>query len=304
MDTDIIYLIFSHSNKVFIWNADDWLKLRQDHRIIGELIGSMSKSIGRGIRGLPLLLLPEEVTLLLEKKIACLVECTALNISPDESLRQRFQEYREKLFQEQADSFKDNRKKQIISIMDKIVEGKKRKILGLPTCKKKMKKPLDKNIQEALDNIEINTEKLLEEELAKVPELTRNDMLIQIHTAYPWSNKDNIKSVEWKYPLTPEQRLKYKVFKDLWERQYYITSGENYGTDFVVYPGDPMMFHSQFMIQCVCRDEEIPILDIVTKCRLSCHVRKTLVFATYHEEDDTVKYQSFQWADWNASKNS
>jgi hypothetical protein len=66
--------------------------------------------------------------------------------------------------------------------MDKIVEGKKRKMLGLHTSKKYMKKPLDKKTQEALDDIEIDTESLLEEELAKLPKLNKNDALVQIHT--------------------------------------------------------------------------------------------------------------------------
>lgn len=66
--------------------------------------------------------------------------------------------------------------------MDKIVEGKKRKILGLHTNKKNMKKPLDKKTQEALDGIEINTQNLLEEELAKLPKLSKTEALVQIHT--------------------------------------------------------------------------------------------------------------------------
>lgn len=67
-------------------------------------------------------------------------------------------------------------------MMSKIVEGKKRKMLGLHTSKKNMKKPLDKKTQEALDNIEIDTESLLEEELAKLPKLSKNEALVQIHT--------------------------------------------------------------------------------------------------------------------------
>lgn len=55
--------------------------------------------------------------------------------------------------------------------------------------------------------------------------------------AYPWFNKDDMKVVEWKYPLTPNQRHKYKVYKDLWEKEYYITSGDKFGGDFLVYPG-------------------------------------------------------------------
>lgn len=301
---DVIYLISSRNN-AFIWNADDWLTLRRDHRIIGELVGSFPKSTRQEVfLGLPLLLLPEEVTLLLEKKIACLVECTSLKTQPNESLSQRFQEYRDKLFLEQVDCLKDNRKKQIASVMGKIVEGKKRKMLGLHTSKKNMKKPLDKKMQEALNNIEIDTESLLEEELAKLPKLNKNEALVQIHTAYPWSDKDDIKIVEWKYLLTPDQQLRYKVYKDLWERQYYITSGEKFGGDFLVYPGDPIMFHSQYVVQCKRKDEEIPVTEIVTQCRLGCHVRKTLVFATYHEEEDTVKYQSFQWTECSVLENS
>jgi len=302
--TDVVYLVSSRNN-VFIWNADDWLRLRRDHRIIGELVGSFPKSTRQEIfLGLPLLLSSEEVSLLLEKKIACLIECTSLKVPPNESLSQRFQEYREKLFLEQADCLKDNRKKQITSMMGKIVEGKKRKMLGLLTNKKNMKKPLDKKTQEVLDSIEIDTESLLEEELAKLPKLSKNEALVQIHTAYLWSSKDDLKIVEWKYPLTPDQQLKYKVYKDLWERQYYITSGEKFGGDFLVYPGDPIMFHSLYVIQCKRKDEEIPITQIVSQCRLSCHVRKTLVFATYYEEEDIVKYQSFQWAECSVLENS
>lgn len=93
----------------------DWLKLRRDHRIIGELVGSFPKLTRQDVfLGLPLLLLPEEITLLVEKKIAYLVECTSLKAQPDQSLSQRFQEYREKLFLEQADCLKDNRKKQVV----------------------------------------------------------------------------------------------------------------------------------------------------------------------------------------------
>jgi len=67
-------------------------------------------------------------------------------------------------------------------MMGKIVEGKKRKMLGLHTSKKNMKKPLDKKTQEALDSIEIDTESLLEEELAKLPKLSKKEALVQIHT--------------------------------------------------------------------------------------------------------------------------
>lgn len=59
------------------------------------------------------------------------------------------------------------------------------------------------------------------------------------------------------------------------------------------------MFHSQFVVQCKYKDEEMPITELVAQCRIACHVRKTLVFATYCEKEARVKYQSFQWAESN-----
>lgn len=67
-------------------------------------------------------------------------------------------------------------------MMDKIIDGKKRKILGIETRKKKARKPLDLKVQEALDNIEINRQDLLEEEMAKLPKLDKSDALVQTHT--------------------------------------------------------------------------------------------------------------------------
>lgn len=66
--------------------------------------------------------------------------------------------------------------------MDQIVEGKKRKILGLHTRKKKLKKPIDDETREALDNIEIDREALMEEEMSKLPPLEKTESLIQTHT--------------------------------------------------------------------------------------------------------------------------
>ncbi|XP_012231670.1 tRNA-splicing endonuclease subunit Sen34 [Linepithema humile] len=304
--TDPIYLI-SSKNNVFIWSANDWLRLRRDHRIIGELVGTLPKSIRQDVfPGLPLLLFPEEVTLLVEKKIACVVQCTNLEKPPTESLYKKFQEYTDTLLIEQEERLIEFRKQQVTSKMGIIVDGKKRKILGLHTNKKNMKKPLDRKTQEALDSIKIDTESLLEEELAKLPKLNKNEALVQTHTAHPWFIKDDVKIVDWKYPLIPvDQQLtiRYKVYKDLWERKYYITSGEKFGGDFLAYPGDPIMFHAYYIIQCKCKNEEMPIAALITQCRVSCNVRKTLVFATYCEEEDKVKYQSFQWTQSNTLEN-
>lgn len=54
---------------------------------------------------------------------------------------------------------------------------------------------------------------------------------------YPWLDKDDVQVIEWKYPFNCREQLRYKTYKDLWERGYYVTSGGKFGGDFLVYPG-------------------------------------------------------------------
>ncbi|XP_017795269.1 PREDICTED: tRNA-splicing endonuclease subunit Sen34 [Habropoda laboriosa] len=290
--------LISARNNVFIWSAEDWLKLRRDYRIIGELIGCLPKKPRQDIfSGLPLLLLPEEVSLLLEKNVARLIRYPCLQNPPSNTLKQTFEEYRNTLYIEQEKCLRKERQKQVIGMMDKIIEGKKRKILGIDTRKKKVSKPLDPKVQEALNNIEINRQDLLNEEMAKLPKLDKSDALIQTHTVYPWTDTADVEIIEWKYPCNYKQQLRYKTYKDLWEKGYYVTSGEKFGGDFLVYPGEPIMFHSQFIILCKDKSEEIPITELSAQCRIACHVRKTQVYAFFSANQDNIKYQSFQWAE-------
>nr|KAF7417345.1 hypothetical protein H0235_011876 [Vespula pensylvanica] len=296
---------FYHFNsaKSNIWN-DKIIGKETRLRITGELVGCLPKYPRQEVlSGLPLLLLPEEVSLLLEKKIARVVKYLHLQYPPNESLKETFDKYRQILFMEQERCLKKEKEKQVVAMMDKIVEGKRRKILGIETNKRKMRKPLDKDLQEALRNIEVNTKDLFDEQMSKLPKLEKSEALVQTHTEYPWWNWSDFEVVQWKYPNTLQEKLRYETFKDLWERGYYITNGEKFGGDFLVYPGDPIMFHSQFIIQCKNRNEEIPITELIGQCRIASNVRKTQILATFSEDGKSVKYQSFQWAENSGLEN-
>lgn len=92
----------------------DWLKLRRDYRIVGELIGCLPKKPRQDVlSGLPLLLQPEEVSLLLEKNFVRLVRYPCLQEPPSDSLKQIFEEYRNALYIEQEECLRSERKKQV-----------------------------------------------------------------------------------------------------------------------------------------------------------------------------------------------
>lgn len=78
-------------------------------------------------------------------------------------------------------------------MMDKIVEGKRRKILGVETAKKKMKKPLKEETREALNNIKIDRKALMSEEMAKLPKLEKSESLVQTHTGKICASRKKIK---------------------------------------------------------------------------------------------------------------
>ena len=41
----------------------------------------------------------------------------------------------------------------------------------------------------------------------------------------------------WTYPATEEERARCEVFRDLWEKGYYLGGGGKFGGDWLVYPG-------------------------------------------------------------------
>lgn len=95
-----LILFSSYSCSYFIVMILDWLMLRQNYRIVGNLIGSLSKYPRQNsFNGLPLCLQPEEVSLLKEKNLAKLVSCPLLSSRPPDSLFDAF-EKEEKVFNE------------------------------------------------------------------------------------------------------------------------------------------------------------------------------------------------------------
>lgn len=46
----------------------------------------------------------------------------------------------------------------------------------------------------------------------------------------------------WTYPATKEERARCEVFRDLWEKGYYLGGGGKFGGDWLVYPGACRLF--------------------------------------------------------------
>lgn len=100
--------------------------------------------------------------------------------------------------------------------------------------------------------------------------------------------------VAWAFPATPDERWRMAVFRDLHARGFRVTGGSKFGADFLLYPGDPTLFHAQFCVRLV--DHDAPMLPamLAASCRGSFQARKHLLLASVEGEGGgKVRYMTF-----------
>jgi tRNA-intron lyase len=79
---------------------------------------------------------------------------------------------------------------------------------------------------------------------------------------------------------------KWRAYRRLWSAGYYLTCGGKFGADFLVYPGSPSEYHSQFMLICIepnyeqkMQKQQLTIKQLITYARMATSVKKTLLLA-------------------------
>jgi len=101
----------------------------------------------------------------------------------------------------------------------------------------------------------------------------------------------------WTYPSNLQERAKCGVFRGLWEQNYFLGGGIKFGGDWLVYPGDPLRYHSHFVATVI----ESPIsslkpMEIVAHGRLGTATKKAHLLCGWDDEKKTVSYFSIEWA--------
>ena len=65
-----------------------------------------------------------------------------------------------------------------------------------------------------------------------------NDKLEPERPTYTYETLDEARAAHvWSYPSNAEERARCEVFRDLWEKGYYMGGGSKFGGDWLVYPG-------------------------------------------------------------------
>jgi len=87
----------------------------------------------------------------------------------------------------------------------------------------------------------------------------------------------------------------FKVYEYLNRNGYWMTPGLRFGCEFTAYPGDPLRYHSHFMVHVETDGEKgVEMLDMVGGGRVATQTRKAWMLAG--EVDGEVRVFSIEWA--------
>uniref|UniRef100_A0A3Q2HEU0 tRNA-splicing endonuclease subunit Sen34 n=1 Tax=Equus caballus TaxID=9796 RepID=A0A3Q2HEU0_HORSE len=287
------------NGRSLVWGAEAVQALRERLGVGGRTVGALPRGPRQNSRlGLPLLLMPEEARLLAE------IGAVTLTLAS-------FKRQQEQGFQEQSALAAEARETRRQELREKIAESQAAKKQRLEQDSGAGESQEASGNPAAGENEASASQASGEQEEAGssspqpgpsdgVAPLPRSALLVQLATARPRPIKARpldwrVQSKDWPHAGRPAHELRYSIYRDLWERGFFLSAAGKFGGDFLVYPGDPLRFHAHYIAQCWAPGDPIPLQDLVSAGRLGTSVRKTLLLCS-PQPDGKVVYTSLQWA--------
>uniref|UniRef100_A0A8C6W8E2 tRNA-splicing endonuclease subunit Sen34 n=1 Tax=Nannospalax galili TaxID=1026970 RepID=A0A8C6W8E2_NANGA len=244
------------NGRSLVWGAEAVQALRERLGVGGRTVGALPRGPRQNSRlGLPLLLLPEEARLLAEIGAVTLVSAPRPDPRSHGLALASFKRQQEQSFQEQSTLAAEARENRRQELLEKIAEGQ---------AAKKQRLEQDSGADESQEaggskpaqGSETNSDRQAsgEQEVAGssspqpgpsngVTPLPRSALLIQLATARPRPVKAKpldwrVQSKDWPHAGRPAHELRYSIYRDLWERGFFLSAAGKFGGDFLVYPGE------------------------------------------------------------------
>ncbi len=281
-----LFKISSKIERFLLYDIDTISWLRKAHNVLGVLIGTLPQFPQQNIfLGLPLQLQPEEARLLVEKNVAYIVDGLSWHSMGMQSMTSA-----------QKASFKGALQR------DGKQAAKKADMKREMARENVMKEHQDRFRTYGQDTPEIGHESTVggkneDESLFNHPS-TSNCAQMRIPTSKaPGAETDSwiitpttsspplqAPAVDQSSKLPLVRSSSYALFKHLHSLGYFLSPGLRFGCQFLVYPGDPLRFHSHFLAVATDWDEEFDLLDLVGGGRLGTGVKKGWLIGGFEEE--------------------
>lgn len=215
--------------------------------------------------------------MLFEQRLASVQHGAQLARAPDEQVATKYRSFCEQSLAEQRDQQRIGKVNESRSMIDRILAGKRQKMAAAGASPEEC--------------AALSAEQMLHD-IGEQCVFNADNVMVQVPTVAMFDGdnenpSDNIDDEQSELPS-----LQYRVFRDLWQRGKYVTPGDTFGGDFLVYPGDPMMYHASHIVHCL--RGPIDAAQLVAAGRLSVLVNKLCVFA-YDGADGALAYQTLEW---------
>ncbi|KAF7256032.1 hypothetical protein EG68_08462 [Paragonimus skrjabini miyazakii] len=101
--------------------------------------------------------------------------------------------------------------------------------------------------------------------------------------------------------------MRCQVFEDLWRKGFYVTcSTAKMGGDFLLYQGDPLLFHASHIVSIYNSAAPMPPKRLTAQLRVANGIRKILVLACVSDSSTlssltnspSFVYTSLKWTNW------
>ncbi|KIK97414.1 hypothetical protein PAXRUDRAFT_227706 [Paxillus rubicundulus Ve08.2h10] len=326
MSTSNPILLRVSNKKAYVWDIDDVAKLRVCHHICGVLAGTLPHLSQQNVfLGVPLLLMPEEVVLLVEKGLALLVDDKNAHHDPSAPALRKWDSDRLRVVERQLALAEEHEAKEALNpdraMSEKAIlkrkerEEKRARSVQPNTAETSQEIPEESLFaNDSVPNLEGHSESLRAESphrssVTVPPQTFTSPYTIQVPGAsstFEWYDQSTHSFTTlaaareagiWDYPATPAEYARCGVFRDLWEQGYFMGGGIKFGGEYLVYPGDPLRYHSHFVASAIESPEAaLRPLEIVAHGRLGTGTKKAHLLCEWDEDKESVTYYSIEWA--------
>jgi len=282
MEINDVVITFCNGHYL-VWEASDAILIKNEWKIVGYFIGSSAVAQHQNqYRSLPLELSKIEVKFILES-------------FPDKAKLVKYhpnvikEDFCHKTYQQKV---KKNRAKQLEAQNYVTALKKKEKSENKPysKCTKKTKLKTNNEQSDDLSVGSLNDSKSSETVLTSP---SMDNLWIVLSLTNGASGSETILGIN-DISFTKHDEVLYKAFCDFHHRGYFLSCGHKFGGDYLVYDGDPGVYHSSFVLQCFEDEQHFHSLTKNVFGRSALSVKKCFVVC-FPKEDGKLKYKYLRY---------
>lgn len=286
------------SGKYLLFSIDAVTYLRREHNICGVLIGTLPQIPQQNVfLGLPLELMPEEARVLVDSGVACIVD----EAKAHDGMRSLLEEDRRQYLRDLESQGqlaariltdrKDQQREQSLREIDqKKARAKAAKAATDAQLAATSNSTATEKVESNLIFAGYDEASSLSRTTSRTTTAPQQVMGITPTTSYP--PLPHPVSSSGQYLPKPELPLSYPLFAHLHSRGYFMSPGLRFGCQYVAYPGDPLRFHSHFLVVSAEWDQEMDLMDIVNGGRLGTGVKKGFLLGGPQKKREDVESEA------------